>query len=43
MINVDYNRDLNMIIKISAVMPYVLNLGHTPVLGHFVSAQQDIR
>ena len=22
---------------------YVLNLGHTPVLGHFASAQQDIR
>ena len=25
------------------VLLYVLNLGHTPVLGHFVSAQQDIR
>lgn len=22
---------------------YVLNLGHTPVLGHLASAQQDVR
>lgn len=25
------------------IIEYVLNLGHTPVLGHLASAQQDVR
>ncbi len=30
-------------VQIKSEKLYVLNLGHTPVLGHLASAQQDVR
>lgn len=32
-----------MSLMLILVRLYVLNLGHTPVLGHLASAQQDVR
>ena len=32
-----------MIHYFDTIAKYVLNLGHTPVLGHLASAQQDVR